>query len=101
MREKSILFFYFIFRVLSAHLGRLLSPKFLFSQRDVIFLLSLLAYRLFLSEQQEVMDGVFSVLSSHEDVLMLVVHELGAQVIESAVLKPRTSLIEAPPFYVP
>ena len=47
------------------------------------------------------MDGVFSVLLSHEDVLMLVVSKLRAQVIESAVLEPRTSLIEAPPFYVP
>ena len=47
------------------------------------------------------MDGVLSVLLGHEDVLMLVVHKLGARVIKSAVLEPRTSLIEAPPFYVP
>ena len=47
------------------------------------------------------MDGVFSVLLSHEDVLMLVMNKLGARVIESAVLEPRTSLIEAPPFHVP
>ena len=47
------------------------------------------------------MGGVLSVLLGHEDVLMLVVYKLGARVIESAVLEPRTSLIEAPPFYVP
>ena len=47
------------------------------------------------------MDGVFSVLLSHEDVLMLVVDKLGARVIESAVLEPRTRLIKASPFYVP
>ena len=47
------------------------------------------------------MDGVLSVLLSHEDVLMLVVHELRARVIESAVLEPRARLVEAPPFYVP
>ena len=81
-------------------MGCLLYSEFLFSQRDGIFLQSLLACRLFFSEQQDVMDGVLSVLLSHEDVLMLVVHELGARVIESAVLEPRTSLIEAPPFYI-
>ena len=47
------------------------------------------------------MDGVLSVLLCHEDVLMLVMDKLGARVIESAVLEPRASLIEAPPFYVP
>ena len=47
------------------------------------------------------MDGVLSVLLGHEDVLMLVVYKLGARVIESAVLEPKTSLIEASPFYVP
>ena len=47
------------------------------------------------------MEGVFSVLLGHEDVLMLVMDKLGARVIESAVFEPRTSLIEASPFYVP
>ena len=47
------------------------------------------------------MDGVLSVLLSHEDVLMLVVKEHRARVIESAVLEPGAGLIEAPPFYVP
>jgi hypothetical protein len=64
-------------------------------------LLSLLACRLFLSEQQEVMDGVRSILLDHEDVLMLVMNKLGARVIEPAVLEPRASLIEASPLYVP
>ena len=47
------------------------------------------------------MDGVLFVLLGHEDVLMLVVHELGARVIESALFEPRKRLIETPPFYVP
>ena len=47
------------------------------------------------------MDSVLSVLLSHEDVLMLVMDKLRARVIESAVLEPRTSLVEAPPFHVP
>ena len=47
------------------------------------------------------MDGVLSVLLGHEDVLMLVMNKLGARVIGSAVLEPRTSLIEASPFYLP
>jgi hypothetical protein len=47
------------------------------------------------------MNGVLFVFLGHEDVLMLVVDRLGARVIEPAVLKPRTGLIEAPPFYMP
>ena len=47
------------------------------------------------------MDGVLSVFLGHEDVLMLVVHKLRARVIESAVVEPGTSLVEAPPLYVP
>jgi hypothetical protein len=47
------------------------------------------------------MDSVLSVFLGHEDVFMLVMDKLRARVIESAVLEPRTSLIEAPPFYVP
>ena len=63
-------------------------------------MLSLLACRLFFSEQQEVMDGVLSVLLSHEDVLVLLVDLHRVCIVESVVLLPITSLVKEPPFNV-